>query len=374
MKNKTRLSVLVLVLVVGVFLAACGPLPAGAEVSVNPDGQSATVEFAGTVDSIAADQWVIQGQVILIDAATVIDPGIVTGDLVKVKATIAADGKVTANKIEGYTPPVPSTPGADDSSTTPVAGDEAEFVGLVEFIVPEAWTVAGQLFTVSAQTEIKGTIVVGDAVKVHALVGADGSLTAREIELFDPLANGGQAPGLTGNEMELTGIADSIAADQWTVSGFSFLVTPQTEIKDTIVAGDRVKVHLLVNLDGSLTAREIELADNEDLSGSGSGVVLEFTGVVEALSVDSITVGGRTFVLNAQTETKGMLAVGATVKLEAYGNLDGSLTAREIKLVNLLDASGSSGSDDDSSGDSSSDSSDDNSSNNDDDHEDDDND
>ena len=380
MKNKTRLSVLVLVLAVGAFLAACGPLPAGAEVSVNQDGQSATVEFAGTVDSIAADQWVIQGQVILIDSASVIDAGIVTGDLVKVKATITADGKVTANRIEVYTPPATATPGAGDASgvtgadpsATPVAGDEAEFVGIVETISPEAWTVTGQVFIVNTQTEIKNTIVAGDTVKVHAIVGADGSLTAREIELFDPLANGGQASGLTGDEMELTGIADAIAADQWTVSGFSFVVTLQTEIKDAIVVGDRVKVHLLLGADGLLTAREIELADADDTSGPALGLELEMTGVVEAVSADSLTVGGRTFILTAQTEMDGVLAVGETVKVEAFGNLDGILTAREVKHISLLGNSGSSGSGDGSNASSSGSSDDDSGRHGDDDDEDDD--
>ena len=46
----------------------------------------------------------------------------------------------------------------------------------------DAWIIDGQTIKVTAMTEIKGSPVVGDQVKLHAIVGDDGSLTAREIE------------------------------------------------------------------------------------------------------------------------------------------------------------------------------------------------
>ena len=61
-------------------------------------------------------------------------------------------------------------------------GTEVEFVGLIDSISPDVWVVDGQTLAITPETEIKGNFVVGDSVKVHVLVGADGSLTAREIE------------------------------------------------------------------------------------------------------------------------------------------------------------------------------------------------
>ncbi len=73
----------------------------------------------------------------------------------------------------------------------PAAGDdsisnEVEFYGAVEAIDGPTWTVAGVAFTVSPQTEIKGALVEGSFVKVHASLNAAGVLAAREIEAALP--------------------------------------------------------------------------------------------------------------------------------------------------------------------------------------------
>lgn len=60
---------------------------------------------------------------------------------------------------------------------------EVEFTGTVQAIVGNTWTVNGRTFVVDVSTEIKGTIAVGQMVKVHARMAADGSLTASEIEM-----------------------------------------------------------------------------------------------------------------------------------------------------------------------------------------------
>ena len=77
----------------------------------------------------------------------------------------------------------------------PSAGDasffgEMEFYGAVEAIDGPTWTVAGVSFTVSPQTEIKGALVVGSFVKVHASLNAAGVLAAREIEASLPVRAG----------------------------------------------------------------------------------------------------------------------------------------------------------------------------------------
>ena len=63
------------------------------------------------------------------------------------------------------------------------AVQEVELIGTVESVTPESWTIQGKEVFVTPQTEIKDPLLtVGDMVKVHVLVGADGTLTAREIE------------------------------------------------------------------------------------------------------------------------------------------------------------------------------------------------
>lgn len=59
--------------------------------------------------------------------------------------------------------------------------EEIEFTGVVESVGADSWTVAGRGLSISSQTELKGSIAVGDTVKVHAYE-VDGKLFAREIE------------------------------------------------------------------------------------------------------------------------------------------------------------------------------------------------
>lgn len=65
-----------------------------------------------------------------------------------------------------------------------------------------------------------------------------------------------------GEEIEFTGVVETITNDSWTISGRTVAIISLTEIKDVIEVGDTVKVHAILASDGSLTAREIELSDD----------------------------------------------------------------------------------------------------------------
>jgi len=60
-----------------------------------------------------------------------------------------------------------------------------EFTGTVEAIGADSWQVSGTTIAIGPGTEIKGTISIGDTVKVHAMIAADGALVAREIGFTD---------------------------------------------------------------------------------------------------------------------------------------------------------------------------------------------
>ena len=79
-------------------------------------------------------------------------------------------------------PPLPSETPAPPTPTPAPQGGEIEFSGVVSAIGPDTWTVDGRMLWVDASTEIKGSPAIGDTVKVHAIVAADGQLRAREIE------------------------------------------------------------------------------------------------------------------------------------------------------------------------------------------------
>ena len=64
-----------------------------------------------------------------------------------------------------------------------VQDKEVEFIGTVEAINGDIWTVNGRTLIVPSSAEIKDTIVVGQIVTVEASLAADGTLTAREVKL-----------------------------------------------------------------------------------------------------------------------------------------------------------------------------------------------
>lgn len=147
-------------------------------------------EFFGTVQVIDSASWMIADQLVKVDGVTRIDAGIVVGDIVKVEGYLQ-DGSVLANKIEkdGSLSP--------QSSETPApAGQEVEVTGTLEAINGSVYVVGGVEYLTDSTTEIKGILVVGDMVKVHASLQSNGSFLAREIEKSDDLSTS-QTPGMS---------------------------------------------------------------------------------------------------------------------------------------------------------------------------------
>lgn len=327
MKKNTRFILYGLMVIAAMSLAACGAaLPAGVEAKLSADGQSAKVEFTGVVDSIASDQWVISGQTLLITSQTSIDDSILVGNTVKVEATVTADGKVTANKIE--LPRVDSSDPKQKSTPTGFNDKRDEFIGVVEAITADSWKVGGQTFGVTAQTEFKGNILLGDNVKVHYVLNSDGTMTATEIELAADMP---LDPALTAfPNLEITGKLEAITPEAWTVKGQVFQITPQTEIKDEIFLGDVVKIHYLKNSDGTFTATEIELAGDNQAHNSEK----KLTGILEELSSTQATISGIVVLITPETMLDSDLAIGQKVKAEVVTGSDGNMTALKIESFN----------------------------------------
>ncbi|NTU65944.1 MAG: hypothetical protein HGB05_21690, partial [Chloroflexi bacterium] len=72
------------------------------------------------------------------------------------------------------------------------------------------------------------------------------------------------------NEIEFTGTVEVIASDMWVVGGRAVAVTAATEIKPGLTIGTLAKVHAMPQANGSLWAREIEPAADDDGNGNGN--------------------------------------------------------------------------------------------------------
>jgi len=172
--------------------------------------QSTEAVFTGTVESQSGTQWLISGQLVDVNASTGVAPNIQVGDIVKVEASVSADGAVVALKIESSGPDDDSgnqnsansnddnvnddsantndntnssnVNSNDDNSNTAPTGPEQEAFGVVEAIADGSITIGGISYSIANFTEFKDLITVGDQVKMHVIVNADGTFTIREIE------------------------------------------------------------------------------------------------------------------------------------------------------------------------------------------------
>ena len=209
---------LVSILFLGAYLlSACSgaALPQQDDSAGSPGSSQTQAVFTGTVESMGGTQWLISGQQVGVDDSTSVDPNVKVGDIVKVEANVSQDGIVLALKIESSKPDDvgandnvanandsnsnddnanvnDNTNTGDDNSNgnvngnandnTAPAGPEQEMFGVVEAITTDSITIGGVAYSLASFTEFKNLIAVGDQVKIHVIVNADGTLTIREIE------------------------------------------------------------------------------------------------------------------------------------------------------------------------------------------------
>jgi hypothetical protein len=206
----------------------------------------------------------------------------------------------------------------------------------------EGLGVAADRFQHDLQQSISGlrTLAAGDPAQGAALVSASADTLMRYGQILTSLLETAPQPAqlalkqaiqasqdsLGTWKVEFRGVVEAVG-DFWIIDGKTVAITVQTEIKDGVGLGDLVKVEAVRAEDGSLTAIEIERA--EDAASSVEAEV-EFAGRVELMGAAAWTVEGWLVAITPQTEIKGEISLGDPVKVEALRAADGTLTAREI--------------------------------------------
>ncbi len=156
-----------------------------------------------------------------------------------------------------------------------IAGLTTDNTGSVTSIV-----IAGQTITVNSDTKIEGTPLEGGVIKVK-YVENDGNLVAREIEVEDAADidedndHDSQDEDThedidDDEEIELKGAIEELITDGDTVSGIvvdgkTVLINEDTDIEGTLEIDTVVEVEYMVDGDGNLIAREIEVEDAADI-------------------------------------------------------------------------------------------------------------
>jgi hypothetical protein len=202
------------------------------------------------------------------------------------------------------------------SESAGALGDSAksiELTGVVSSLTAESWTIMGRVMAVTPQTEIKGTFAVGDTVKVHAMVNADGSLTALEIEAGTPSGNVNDNQNANQND----NVNDNQNANQ----------------NDN--GNENINANSNENENENSNANENEnenANDNSNDNGFEDEDQFEFKGTVQTMLPDMWVIGGITVAVSPETSFRGTIAVGDKVEVKAFELPDGSLTAIVIKL------------------------------------------
>jgi hypothetical protein len=176
-------------------------------------------EFEGLVQARGSGAWIIAGQTLLITTETRLDGMLQVGDLARVKAETAPDGRLLALRIE-RTDDQGEGGGEDDGGD----GDEAGESG-----TPAAGSGEGEA-TKTPETDSGGS-------------GDSGSGDSES----------------SGEQQSFTGEVTAIARSVWTIGGRQVVVDGETELKDDPGLGDQVKVEARL-IDGLWVAERIEKA------------------------------------------------------------------------------------------------------------------
>ncbi len=242
------------------LLVALVPLLVAVPLAQNTE---TVIEFLGLIEAVNQNTITVNGQILDILGAQVNTP-LAVGATVRVEAVIASDGRFVAREV----------------NPTDLLPDEVEIIGTLRAFDGATITVSGQVIDILG-AQINALIPIGSRVRVRASLSPQGTWVAREVDAFvsdddlpaqtpeavpplptlAPVQTLEVAPDDDG-EFEIVGTLQQIGSDFIVVAGLSINVAG-AEIKDPLVQGQLVKVHLRF-VDGQLIAREVERADFDD--------------------------------------------------------------------------------------------------------------
>lgn len=150
--------------------------------------------------------------------------------------------------------------------------------------------------------------------------GATVFLTAGQATLVEPQST----PEDPSYAFYIQGPIESMEGESWVVGGTP--VTVASSLATGFQPGDWVVIRGRILPDGTYLADRVTYAKNEQ-------VKLRFTGVIESIGDSSWIIGGKTVLVNHETEIDGDLSVGDVVSVNYLIQPDGSWLAKEIEAL-----------------------------------------
>lgn len=224
MKKLPYILVLVLAFTAMIISACGGSAAISTSDSAAVSGgkpQASPVQFTGVIESINGNQWSINGQTITVDPSVVRDGPFSVGDTVKVEVQVQADGSMVVNRVE--------TPSAAVNSNDVNSND------------------------VNSNDVNSNDVNSNDA----------NSNSNTNVNTNDGLV-------IDNSSTEAFGKVESITLDTVMIGGQAFTIANGAEFKNQIQAGDFVKVHFLLNADGTMSITQIETWDPASITNGNS--------------------------------------------------------------------------------------------------------
>lgn len=324
------------------------------------------IRIDGDIEQVNDDgTFVVNGITIVVPPLLAENRTFIEGMKVRVFGVFQDDGSLLAGRIRG------GEAGDDDDDE-----DEDERIrGLIQEVITEgdaviAIVVDGRRIHIVALTEIDSPLRPGVQVKVDVIT-TDRGLVAREIDQDrrgrrDGTVNdeardrrGSDRP-TEGDEREderearlrelkgvVTGFSDRRVVLR---GGRTVAINADTRIDGELYVGAEVEIKLVINEFGLLVARRIEVSDaddeedtdeeaeDEDLTDENKSddrrdEKVKFDGIVREFSSTRLFLrGGRSLVINRDTEIDGRLYEGAEVEVKAVRRSNGTLVAVVIEV------------------------------------------
>ncbi len=301
------------------------------------------IELTGNITELGEDYLIVENTTFYVNGNTVfrgLNGESVTfsyfqlNDLVEVQGDSRGDGTYTAARVK-----------AEDG---PENENEIEITGYVINLGTDFFVIGNNTFYVNENTEYRGRhgepfsfeqIKVGSLLEVKASLQIDGSLLAFRVKKEDDHQH--------GEEVEITGIIDSISTNSIFLGQWEFFVDSQTVILDDnrlpitfndLNVGDKAEVKAFLQPDSTYLATRIKLEDQNENE-------IEITAQIESIVGTNITVGGITFMTDSNTVfldhnrlpiTIDDLSVGMFVEVKGVKNPDNSYYASRIKIEDFV--------------------------------------
>jgi hypothetical protein len=309
------------VLIIKAVLGTDGSLMARQVESVQRDiGTGGKARLEGTFQGIdeLSGRWIISGTPVTVGTGTDTDGIPTLGRRVKVLAVLQEDGSLLAREIENK-----EEFGKSNAGPNPLTL-EGNFQGIDK---QGNWAIHGIKVVVDRLTRMENSPVVGQLVKVVAVVQDDGSYLARTLD--------GKSPDsfVPRSEVQIRGAIEKVLGDgSLVINGIEISMSVLTKLDKVPEPGDFAEVKALIQNDGSFLAIEVDNKGEAALQDFLEASPATLEGIIERINPDgSLVVNGIIVVVSPLSEIKGDLVQGSTVELEGLLQLDGSVVARELK-------------------------------------------